>query len=277
MNAVPAPTSLIDRAAASALLEPITALVVEASLAILDVDHKRAGREDKADGSPVTAADLAADRIIVDGLMRLCPDVPVVSEERVDAATGPYPSSFFMVDPLDGTREFLDGHDDYTVNVAIVSEGRPLLGVIAAPALGWIWRGVVGAGAERLILSAGERERAQSRTVIRTRAQNADDWVAAISRSHLDSRTDAFIAERGAKRLPIGSALKFCRVAEGSADIYPRLSPISEWDIAAGHAIVEAAGGRVIGTQGQPLRFGQRRGNFAVPEFIAFGDPAQAG
>ena len=104
-----------------------------------------------------------------------------------------------------------------------------------------------------------------------------DTWIAAISRSHLDSRTDAFIKQRGgATRLPIGSALKFCRIAEGSADIYPRLSAISEWDIAAGHAIVEAAGGIVADSRGRPLRFGERKGDFAVPEFIAWGDASKA-
>ncbi len=123
----------------------------------------------KPDGSPVTQADLAADAIIVDGLKQLRPDIPVVSEERVDRTTGPYLASFFIVDPLDGTREFIAGHNDYTVNVALVTRGRPLLGVISAPALGLIWRGVVGVGAERMKLSAQAAERLASREPIRTR------------------------------------------------------------------------------------------------------------
>jgi 3'(2'), 5'-bisphosphate nucleotidase len=265
----------IDRAGAKLLLEPLTDLVVRASAAILDVTRITAS--DKPDGSPVTQADLAADAIIVDGLRALSPDIPVVSEERVDPTTGPYHASFFIVDPLDGTREFIAGHNDYTVNIALVTAGQPLLGVISAPALGLLWRGVVGLGAERMTLSADAATRNASRTSIQTRPLPAGQWIAAISRSHLDSRTDAFIKQRGnAARLAIGSALKFCRVAEGAADIYPRLSAISEWDIAAGHAILEAAGGIVADSGGRSLRFGERKGNFAVPEFIAWGDASKA-
>jgi 3'(2'), 5'-bisphosphate nucleotidase len=275
MSTTPSHEPTIDYLAAQALLEPLTDLVVRASAAILDVTRITAN--DKPDGSPVTQADLAADAIIVDGLKLLQPAVPIISEERVDRATGPYRASFFIVDPLDGTREFIAGHNDYTVNVALVTNGRPLLGVIGAPALGLLWRGVVGFGAERMRLSADIGARRASRTDIRTRPLPAGEWIAAISRSHLDSRTDAFISQRGnAKRLPIGSALKFCRIAEGSADIYPRLSTISEWDIAAGHAIVEAAGGIVADSRGQQLRFGERKGDFAVPEFIAWGDASKA-
>jgi 3'(2'), 5'-bisphosphate nucleotidase len=265
---------VIDAVAAQALLEPLTDLVARASVAILDITKITA--RDKPDGSPVTQADLAADAIIVDGLKQFRPDVPVVSEERVDRTTGPYLASFFIVDPLDGTREFIAGHNDYTVNVALVTRGRPLLGVISAPALGLIWRGVIGAGAERMKLAPSAAERLASREPVRTRPSPEGAWTAAVSRSHLDGLTNAFIRQRGATRLPIGSALKFCRVAEGAADIYPRLSAISEWDIAAGHAILEAAGGIVTDGRGQPLRFGERKGAFAVPEFIAWGDPSKA-
>jgi 3'(2'), 5'-bisphosphate nucleotidase len=268
---------VLDRAAAQPLLEPLTELVVRASAAILDVTRHTIRAEDKLDGSPVTQADLAADAIIVDGLKQLMPAVPVVSEERVDPSTGPYLASFFIVDPLDGTREFIAGHNDYTVNIALVTNGRPLLGVIGAPALGLLWRGIVGSGSERLSLSLDPAIRQASRTAIRPRPRPDDAWIAAVSRSHGDPRTDAFIdGRRGAKRLQIGSALKFCRVAEGTADIYPRLSTISEWDIAAGHAIVEAAGGTVADSRGQPIRFGLRKGNFLVPEFIVWGDAAKA-
>jgi 3'(2'), 5'-bisphosphate nucleotidase len=265
----------IDQAAAKSLMEPLTDLVVRASVAILNVTRITAN--DKPDGSPVTQADLAADAIIVDGLKELAPRIPVVSEERVDQSTGPYTASFFIVDPLDGTREFIAGHNDYTVNIALVTAGRPLLGVISAPALGLLWRGLVGFGAERMSLSADTDTRNASCTSIQTRPLPEGQWIAAISRSHLDSRTDAFIKQRSnAARLAIGSALKFCRVAEGAADIYPRLSAISEWDIAAGHAILEAAGGVVADSSGRSLRFGERKGNFAVPEFIAWGDASKA-
>jgi 3'(2'), 5'-bisphosphate nucleotidase len=275
MMSTPSHDPTIDPHAAQVLLEPLTELVVRASAAILDVTRITAN--DKADGSPVTQADLAADAIIVDGLKALRPDVPVVSEERVDRATGPFSASFFIVDPLDGTREFIAGHNDYTVNIALVTNGRPLLGVIGAPALGLLWRGLAGFGAERMKLSADAGVRHASRADIRTRSLPDGEWIAAVSRSHLDNRTNAFIRQRGnATRLTIGSALKFCRVAEGMADIYPRLSAISEWDIAAGHAILEAAGGRVSDSRGAPLRFGERKGDFSVPEFIAWGDAAKA-
>src|SRR5688500_5504773 len=218
MMSTPSHDPTIDPLAAQVLLEPLTELVVRASAAILDVTRITAS--DKPDGSPVTQADLAADAIIVDGLKALRPDVPIVSEERVNRADGPYPASFFIVDPLDGTREFIGGYNDYTVNIALVTNGRPLLGVISAPALGLLWRGLVGFGAERMSLSADAGTRDVSRTGIRTRTLPEGEWIAATSRSHLDSRTDAFIRQRGnARRLAIGSALKFCRVAEGSADI----------------------------------------------------------
>lgn len=269
--------TVIDRTAATGLLEPLTDLVVQASAAILAVNQKTVGQRDKSDGSPVTEADLSADRIIVEGLQNLYPDIPIVSEERVDESTGPFSGSFFMVDPLDGTKEFIAGYDDYTVNIALITAGTPLLGVVCAPALGLIWRGVVGAGAERMDLKFSQAERLASRTPISTRPLGDGPWTAAVSRSHGDPRTDAFIDNRkDAVRLKIGSALKFCRVAEGTADIYPRLSAISEWDIAAGHAIVEAAGGTVLSADGKRLALGQRRGAFLVKDFIVWGDPSQA-
>jgi 3'(2'), 5'-bisphosphate nucleotidase len=265
--------SLIDAGAARALLEPLTDLVALASVAILEVTKITA--EDKPDGSPVTQADLAADRIIVEGLNKLRPNIPVVSEERADAATGPYLQSFFIVDPLDGTREFIAGHNDYTVNVALVTEGRPLLGVIAAPALGLLWRGVVGFGAERMKVTLDGAIRQASRTPVHTKARSDSAWIAAISRSHLDNRTDAFIRQRkGATRLTIGSALKFCRVAEGAADLYPRLAPTCEWDVAAGHAMLTAAGGMITTPEGAPLPYGRIAEQFRIPAFVAWGDPS---
>jgi 3'(2'), 5'-bisphosphate nucleotidase len=225
----------------------------------------------------LTQADLAADRVIADGLARLAPEMPVLSEERVDSAAAANGASFFIVDPIDGTKEFIAGYDDYTINLALVSAGRPLLGLVSAPALGLLWRGVVGAGAERLVIARGGRIVAADATAIHTRRCPANDWIAAVSRSHLDSRTEAFIKGRpGAVRKPIGSALKFCRVAEGSADIYPRLAPMSEWDIAAGQAVLEAAGGKVTDSRGRPLQFGGDPASLIIPELIAWGDPSVA-
>ena len=150
MNEARSPATVIGSDAAAALMGPLTDLVVRAGAAILAVDRAAMRIGGKRDGSPVTEADLAADRIIAEGLARLAPDIPALSEERVDAAKTPYEGSFFLIDPLDGTKEFVAGRSEFTVNVALVTNGTPLLGIIGAPALGLVWRGLVGRGAERL-------------------------------------------------------------------------------------------------------------------------------
>jgi 3'(2'), 5'-bisphosphate nucleotidase len=268
---------MIGRDAAAELMEPLTDLVIRAGAAILGVNRHVMKIDGKGDGSPVTEADLAADRIIAEGLEKLVPHVPTLSEERVHLATPPYNNgSFFLIDPLDGTKEFVAGRDEFTVNLALVTNGTPLLGIIGAPALGLIWRGLVGRGAERLTLGEGAR----TTTPIHTRPfpPPGAPWIAAVSRSHGDNKTEAFIDARpGARRVKLGSALKFGHVAEGGADIYPRLAPTSEWDIAAGHAVVTAAGGKVTDAHGADLKFGEGRERFIVPEFIAWGDSRAAG
>ncbi|MGY4572804.1 3'(2'),5'-bisphosphate nucleotidase CysQ [Bradyrhizobium pachyrhizi] len=268
--------SLIGCEAAATLLESLTELVIRAGEAILAVNRSAMKVTGKSDGSPVTEADLAADHIIVEGLTRLAPQVSLLSEERVHLATPPYKDSFFLIDPLDGTKEFVAGRNEFTVNVALVTQGVPLLGIVGAPALGLIWRGIVGKGAERLTLQAGAVSQAVPIKTRRCPPRGAP-WTVAVSRSHGDARTEAFIDERGgAVRAVLGSAVKFGRVAEGEVDIYPRLSPTSEWDVAAGHAVVVAAGGKVTDSNGSPLHFGLGREDFLVPEFIAWGDPAAA-
>jgi 3'(2'), 5'-bisphosphate nucleotidase len=263
----------IDLAGAVALLEPLTRLAAQAGAAILAVDRNAMSIDGKGDGSPVTEADMAADHVIGEGLSRLFPGIPSLSEERLHLATPPYVDSLFLIDPLDGTKEFIAGRQEFTVNIALVVGGVPLLGIVGAPALGLIWRGVVGHGAERVEvapdLALGKV------TPIRTRRSPGSNapWTAAVSRSHGDTRSEAFISARpGAVRQQFGSALKFCRVAEGQADIYPRLAPTCEWDVAAGHAVVVAAGGAVTDEQGRQVHFGGRREDFIVPEFIAWGD-----
>jgi 3'(2'), 5'-bisphosphate nucleotidase len=263
----------IDHMAASALIEPLTDLVIRAGAAILAVNRAAMRVDGKTDGSPVTEADLAADRIIGEGLARLAPNIPSLSEERTHLAKLPYKDSFFLIDPLDGTKEFVAGRAEFTVNLALVTGGVPLLGIVAAPALGLIWRGIVGRGAERLTLSDTAPPRIEP---IRTRPcpPPGKPWTVAVSRSHGDARTEAFIAARpGAVRVELGSAVKFGRVAEGAVDIYPRMSPTCEWDVAAGHAVVTAAGGRITDSNGAALHFGAGREDFIVPEFIAWGDP----
>jgi 3'(2'), 5'-bisphosphate nucleotidase len=266
------PPPCIDCDAAAALMAPLTALVARAGAAILAIDRHAMRVDGKADGSPVTAADHAADQVIAEGLMQLMPSVPALSEERLHLAEPPYGASFFLIDPLDGTKEFLAGRREFTVNLALVCDGVPLLGIVGAPALGLIWRGLVGRGAERVtVTDAAIGAAAPIHT--RPAPQPGAPWVAAVSRSHGDARTEAFIDARpGAVRQQLGSAVKFCRVAEGGADIYPRLAPTCEWDVAAGHAVVVAAGGRITDSSGAALRFGGLREGFIVPEFIAWGD-----
>src|SRR5216683_4278873 len=277
MNKARSSGPVIDRDSAAALMEPLTDLVVRAGAAILSLNRAAMKIDGKADGSPVTEADLAADRIIAEGLARLVPQVPALSEERVDLAKPPYNGSLFLIDPLDGTKEFVAGRAEFTVNLALVTNGTPLLGIIGAPALGLLWRGLVGQGAERMSLTgagAGAAEPIHTRRA----PKRGEPWIAAVSRSHGDARTEAFIASRpGALREQLGSAVKFARLAEGAADIYPRLAPTSEWDVAAGCAIVTAAGGKVTDAHGAPLRFGEGNDDrFIVPAFIAGGDPAAA-
>jgi 3'(2'), 5'-bisphosphate nucleotidase len=277
MNEARSTGPAIDGAAAATLLEPLTDLVIRAGAAILAVDRRAMRVDGKADGSPVTEADLAADRIIAEGLAWLVPEIPVLSEERAGLAQPLDRRSFFLVDPLDGTKEFVAGRNEFTVNLALVSHGTPLLGIVGAPALGLIWRGLVGHGAERLTIGENASRLAEP-IHSRKLPPRGSPWIAAVSRSHLDARSEAFIAARpAATRLVLGSAVKFGRVAEGSVDIYPRLAPTSEWDVAAGHALVTAAGGRITDAHGKALQFGTGAHGFIVPEFIAWGDPEAAG
>jgi 3'(2'), 5'-bisphosphate nucleotidase len=229
----------------------------------------------KVDSSPVTSADLAAEAILCDGLARLLPGLAVVSEERAPPPSWSCPGDFVLVDPLDGTKEFIAGRDEYAVNLAILLDHRPVAGFIALPALGLVYRGILGRGAERLT-TAGD-DPAPVATPIRARPVPAEGLVAVASLSHRDAATDAFLARPIiAERHHFGSALKFCRIAEGAADVYPRLVPTREWDVAAGDALVAAAGGRVTTAGGEPLRYGRAETGFVVPDFIVWGKTAPA-
>ncbi|NEW99086.1 3'(2'),5'-bisphosphate nucleotidase CysQ [Rhodopseudomonas sp. BR0G17] len=256
---------------AATLLEPLTELVLRAGAAIMAIPRD-AKVTRKPDGSPVTPADLAADRVIAEGLAKIAPHVPVLSEECCSNGR-PTSGSFFVVDPLDGTKEYIAGRDEFTVNLALVCDGLPVLGIVGAPAQGIAWRGAVGQGAERLTVAADGTSFTASAIRTRPLPQPGEPWIATVSRSHLDAATVAFIDARpGAVHATLGSSLKFCWIAEGKADIYPRLASICEWDIAAGAALVIAAGGKVTDRSGAPLRFDEPRPNFIVPEFIAWGD-----
>ena len=269
----------ITPAQAGRLLDDLTAIVSMAAAATLAIPAAEVSRRLKPDQSHVTAADEASEAVILDGLARLLPRVPVVSEEAAGHTAPPeLGTSFILVDPLDGTKEFLAGRDEFCINLAILTHGKPVAGIVAAPALGLVWRGVAGAGAERLKLRPGRGPaEASERAAIRTRAWPNQNPLALVSRSHLNAATEGFL-----KRLPgvqaevRGSSVKFCQVAEGRADIYPRLSPQSEWDIAAGHAVLAAAGGIVTRPDGTPLVYGGAAAGFRIPGFIAWGDPSKA-
>lgn len=266
-----------DSLACRALLDELSSLVSTAGAAILAACAGSLEVREKSDHSPVTAADHASEAVMLEGVSRLLPGLSIVSEE---AATRSLPSqlssSFVLIDPLDGTRELLAGRNEFTINVAIVKDARPWLGIIAAPAQGMLWRGAAPCGAERMLLAAGASvSAAKERTPINTRPCPRTGLVTAVSRSHFDAQTAALLERLpGSRRIACGSALKFCRLAEGAVDLYPRLSTTCEWDVAAGHALVAAAGGTVLTPDAGPLRYGGIGGGFRVPAFIAWGDPS---
>jgi len=242
-------TSGITPQQAERHLDALTEIVSRAAAATLATPFSSVERRIKNDLSPVTAADEASEAVIVEGVSRLLPGIAVIAEESVGrAAAASLEPSFVVVDPLDGTKEFLAGRDEFTVNVAIVTHGVPVAGLIAAPAQGLLWRGVVGGKAERLRLRFGAGPaQAYDRSFIRARPA-PDRLVVATSRSHLDEATEDFLARLPvAKRFLCGSSVKFCYLAQGEADVYPRLSPTHEWDIAAGCAILAAAADSRVG------------------------------
>jgi 3'(2'), 5'-bisphosphate nucleotidase len=230
----------------------------------------------KKDGSPVTAADRRAEAIICECLASLRPSPPVCAEEAMAAgAPPPVGERFLLVDPLDGTREFLAYNGEFTINVALIESGAPTAGAVYAPAIGRLWVGGDSAFACEARPGA-ELPGEGARRPIRTR-RAPESLVAFASRSHLDAQSDSFL-----KRLPIGetrfvgSSLKFCLIAEGEGDVYPRFAPTMEWDTAAGDAVLRAAGGAVLDPSGQPLRYGKVESGLRNGAFIAWGDAAAA-
>lgn len=245
-------------------LSELLAIARRAGEAILRIYEGEIETRAKADRSPVTAADEAAEAIILEALSRLTPEIPVVAEEAVAAGCLPQVGSgpFWLVDPLDGTREFLSRNGEFTVNIALVHDRRPVVGIVLAPALGVAWAGRHGKGAQRID--------AKGTSAIRVRKADRQRLVAVASRSHRDPETDAWLCRhRIADTVSAGSSLKFCTLAEGRADVYPRFGPTMEWDTAAGQAVLEAAGGSVTTVEGEPLLYGKP--GFRNPGFIAWG------
>jgi 3'(2'), 5'-bisphosphate nucleotidase len=263
------PDETINKLVTSELINAVIGIAREASAAIMKIYGGEFAVDHKSDNSPLTQADRAAHEIITRSLQQLTPTIPVLSEESPpefhDYATRRHWQRLWLVDPLDGTREFVNRNGEFTVNIALIDQHLPVLGVLSVPATGTIYWGATGYGAH---CAAGQL----ASSVITTRAL-PDIPTLVGSRSHRGDSLDELLTRIGAHKLiSVGSALKFCRVAEGSADLYPRLGPTSEWDTAAGQAIVEAAGGAVYELSGQAMTY-NRRESLLNPHFIVVGDP----
>lgn len=249
----------------SSMLTEVIKVADEASTRVLHIYQSDFKVSYKEDESPITAADVASHEIIVKGLRNISRDIPILSEEGAQA---PWEERrhwrrFWLVDPIDGTKEFTQRTGEFTVNIALIEEGEPVMGVVTAPALKEAFWGIKGEGASK-------RDRVGRIHRIHVAEPQASKRVVA-SKNHLNDETRAFIEALGPhKTVQAGSSLKFCRIAEGHADIYPRMGPTSEWDTAAAHAVLLAAGGNVNAVDGQPLRYGKE--NVLNPYFVAAGN-----
>lgn len=260
------------------LAEAFAQLTIDAGAAVMRIYGEAECRvKVKADSSPVSDADEVAEVLILEGLARCAPGIPVLAEES--AARGIRPAldgRFILVDPVDGTREFISRNGEFTVNIALIEAGCPVAGAVYAPALNRLWMGADRAST-CLVEPGGRLPETAARTAIMVRPAPAGRYVALASRSHGDAATERFLA-----RLPIGertsagSSLKFCRVAEGLADVYPRFGPTMEWDTAAGDAVLRAAGGLVLGVEGGPLLYGKGGADYRNGGFVAWGDASVA-
>jgi 3'(2'), 5'-bisphosphate nucleotidase len=248
------------------LIDPVVATAVEAGDAILEVYETNFDVEAKHDDSPLTQADMSAHRCIMEGLKTLAPDLPVISEEGglPDFEVRSAWRRYWLVDPLDGTREFVKRNGEFTVNIALIDNHRPMLGVVHVPVTGKTYIGCDGRGAE-------VRNANGARQPIRIAVESANPVRVVGSRSHRGASLDAFLEKLGDfEMVPMGSSLKFCLVAEGAADIYPRLGPTSEWDTAAAQAVVEQAGGTVLRLDGRPLSYNEKA-DILNPHFVVVG------
>lgn len=248
-------------------------LVRQAGAAILPYWRSGVAVQEKSDASPVTAADLAAHHILFDGLRALAPDVPVLSEEAADIPLGERTgwTRWWLVDPLDGTKEFIAGSEEFTVNVALIERGRVVFGVVGVPATGACYHGGAGLGAWR-------SEPGQAAQAIGVRLAPAQGFTLVASKRHSSAAQERLLSELaerfGEPQLAnIGSSLKFCLLAEGAADCYPRLAPTSQWDTAAAQGVLEGAGGVVLQLDGQPFSYPPRE-SLLNPFFLAL--PAEA-
>lgn len=250
-------------------LDSLIALALAAGREIMAVRSAGFDTQTKMDGSPVTIADQRAERVIEDGLRALAPNISMIGEEAV--AEGRIPEcgdTFFCVDPLDGTRGFAKGSDEFTVNIALIQDATPLLGVIYAPATGELYAGEPG----RAVKAICDPHTAQPLGPLEAISPKPSQrWrIVASDHSGRNERTQTFIAALDGVATHASSSVKFCRLAEGAADIYPRFGEVSEWDAAAGHAILRASGGDIMRLDGAPLRYGDRAGGFRIRGFVAY-------
>jgi 3'(2'), 5'-bisphosphate nucleotidase len=251
-----------------ALAESLMPIAERAGTAIMRIYDAGFTVQHKDDNSPLTLADLESQRLILEGLARITPDIPILAEESAAAPWAERKTwrELWVVDPLDGTREFIKRNGEFTVNIALVVEHEPKLGIVAAPAQGIIFWGIAGVGAFSR-LRGGDARRIQT-----TAPQQPVRVVG--SRSHPSPQTAAYLARLGPHLMSgVGSSLKFCLLAEGKADLYPRFGATSEWDTAAGQAVLEAAGGHVTRMDGHPMRYNCRE-SVINGDFVAFSDPS---
>ena len=251
------------------LARDATTIAIEAGRAILEVYGQDFEVIAKEDQTPLTQADLASHRIICDALGRLTPDIPLLSEEsaEIDFATRSAWQRYWLIDPLDGTREFVSRNGEFTVNIALIDDHEPVLGIVHVPVTGVTYSGVRGVGATRS--SPAEDIRS-----IHVRQPCGDPVVIVGSRSHANPELEKYLRPLRHELVSMGSSLKFCLLAEGKADFYPRLGPTSEWDTAAAHAVVSAAGGRIVKLDGSPLRYNTKE-SLLNPEFLVIADPTR--
>ncbi|NNU16588.1 3'(2'),5'-bisphosphate nucleotidase CysQ [Parvularcula sp. ZS-1/3] len=250
---------------------------IEGSRVVLEVYRRGADARTKGDGSPVTEADERGEEAILSHLKEFAGDIPVIAEESV--AGGQVPKAherFFLVDPLDGTKEFVTGTDEFTVNIALIENGVPTMGVVTVPALGKLFVGIAGEGATLQMIDFETGNAQSAPDAISVRARPESGAVAMTSRSHGSEETQKMLERLGVTDvMPAGSSLKFCAIAEGKADLYPRLGRTMEWDTAAAHAVLKAAGGEVYvfddQERGAPLSYGKEDRGFDNPHFLAVG------
>jgi len=250
------------------LVDALSEIAINAGEAILNVYRQNFTVETKDDRSPLTQADIASHELIRDALSELTPDIPQLSEESdsIPFATRSSWGEYWLIDPLDGTKEFVNRNGEFTVNIALIRDHEPVLGIVHVPVSGVTYAGVNGVGATRQ-RNSGDKQS------IQIRIPHANPLIVVGSRSHANPVLVKHLEAMGDYELvSMGSSLKFCLVAEGEADFYPRLGPTSEWDTAAAHAVVSAAGGEVMTLSGTPLRY-NTKDNLLNPEFMVVGDP----